>query len=89
MDIKTIQIEFGNEYECENDVVKECLLKTNEILSALKVLGVDISKSKNLNYIYTYFLLKLQDTKKEKQNIELEKIRLGIGKNEAKDNRRK
>lgn len=89
MDIKTIQIEFGKEYECENDVVKECLLKTNEILSALKVLGVDISKSKNLNYIYTYFLLKLQDTNKEKQNLELEKLRLGIGKNKTKDNRRK
>lgn len=75
MDIKTIQNEFGEDCECETDVVKNCILKTKKLMDALKILGIDISKSSNLNYIYTYFLLKLQDTKKEKQQIELDKIR--------------
>lgn len=75
MDIKTIQIEFGKDCECENDVVKNCLLKTNELIGALNVLGVDTRNSPNLNYIYTYFLLKLQDTKKEKQAIERDRMR--------------
>ena len=75
MDIKTIQIEFGKDCECENDVAKNCLLKTNELIGALNVLGVDTRNSPNLNYIYTYFLLKLQDTKKEKQAIERDRMR--------------
>ena len=59
MDIKTIQAEFGKECECENDVIMQCIIKTKEMQNALKILGVDISKCYDLNYIYTYFLLKL------------------------------
>ena len=70
MDIKIIQTEFGKECECEADVVRNCILKAKEIQEALRTLGVDITRSYNLNYIYTYLLLKLQDTKKEKQQIE-------------------
>lgn len=55
MDIKTIQIEFGKECKCENDVIRNCILKTRELMSALKVLGIDTSRSTNLDYIYTYF----------------------------------
>lgn len=73
MDLKTIQIEFGEKCECENDVVKECLKRTNGLIEALKVLGMDISRSNNLNYIHTYLLLKLQDTAKEKHSLEKEK----------------
>lgn len=75
MDIKTIQIEFGKECECENDVVANCMIKTRELMNALKVLGIDTSRSTNLDYIYTYFLLKLKDTRKEKQQIERDKLR--------------
>lgn len=78
MDIKTIQAEFGKECECENDVIMQCIIKTKEMQNALKILGVDISKCYDLNYIYTYFLLKLNDTKNEKNKIEIEKLRLGI-----------
>jgi hypothetical protein len=76
MDIKTIKMEFGDNCECENDVIQQCIIKTMEIQDALRTLGVDITKSKNLNYIYTYFLLKFKDTSKEKQDIEREKLRL-------------
>ena len=69
MDIKTIQIEFGKECKCENDVIRNCILKTRELMSALKVLGIDTSRSTNLDYIYTYFLSKLLDTKEEKLQI--------------------
>lgn len=69
MDIKTIQIEFGKECKCENDVIRNCILKTRELMSALKVLGIDTSRSTNLDYIYTYFLLKLQDTKEENNRL--------------------
>ena len=86
MDIKTIQIEFGKECKCENDVIRNCILKTRELMSALKVLGIDTSRSTNLDYIYTYFLLKLQDTKEEKQQIEREKLK-GVIHNERKNSR--
>ena len=79
MNIETIQIEFGKDCECENDVVKNCILKTKELMDALKILGINTSNSSNLNYIYTYFLLKLQDTKEEKQSLEKAKLVLGIG----------
>lgn len=75
MDLKTIQIEFGKDCKCENDVVKNCILKTRELMESLKVLGIDTSRSTNLNYIYTYFLLKLGDTKKEKQAIDIYDLR--------------
>lgn len=68
MNDNVIKSEFGEDCRCENDVVKNCMLKTKELMNALKVLGINTSKSSNLNYIYTYFLLKLQDTKKENKN---------------------
>lgn len=78
MNIKIIQAEFGKECECEGDVVKQCILKVKEIQEALRTLGVDITRSQNLNYIYTYLILKLQDTKKEKNDIDFYKAQHSI-----------
>ena len=70
MDLKTIRINFGDNLKCESDVIKECIAKTKEMQEALKILGVDIKNCINLEYIYTYFILKLEDTKKHRQEID-------------------
>lgn len=78
MDYKTIQSQFGKDCECENDVIKNCKIKIDELINALDILGIDTSRSENLKYIRMYLLLKLKDIKYEKQNLELEKLRLGM-----------
>lgn len=72
MDLNTIQIEFGKECKCERDVVAQCLKKTMELKNALEVIGVDISKSQRLEYIFTYLVLKLKDYRDE--GIEIDKF---------------
>ena len=74
MKLSTIQIEFGKECKCERDVIEQCLKKTMELKNALEVLGVDISRSKRLNYIWTYFILKLDECRDE--GIEIDKFQI-------------
>lgn len=78
MKLKEIREEFCKEYECENDVVKQCILDLVKVQNATKTLGVSIAKSKGIENIYKYLVIRLRDTAKERCAIDMWKIQEDI-----------